>query len=239
MLFGEIVDYVYDMCQNVVVNGSKQDSQKQFTMTRGQVETWVNQAYLTFVAHAHLYKRKLTQTTTSGQNDYVIDATALEFISVWYKQGTSNPVRLTRIEDDNQVYCEYSLAGRPQKYQNQYYNASKQRLISVYPAPASNTDSIIMYAVVAPPALSATTDAHIIPATYEPALLAYVLSKAQLYCGIVGTDKSTPAQLYQLYNDQFITLAMECRTRLECFGDSNLQMGSDIDPLPNDPISSI
>lgn len=229
MTLAQIVDYVFDLCQNVVVNGTKQDQTKQFTLKREMVELWVNQAYKLFVVKARILKRSVTVTCTTGVSDYVIPTNIVEMITVWYQQGTQRPRKLVGLLDDQQMVWESNTTGTPQKYQNQYSNSSNARLISIYPPAVATGDKIIIKAVLEPDTLATDTATHIIPVTYEPVLLSYVLSKAQLYCGIVGSDKQTPASLMQVFEEQYSNGAADCKARNEYFGDSDLQMQGDID----------
>jgi hypothetical protein len=118
-----------------------------------RLTAWANDAVIDVLRKTHCYVAAATMSLTSGQGDYTLDANILAIEDIYTTSSGSN-FRLTRKSSTDLLSLRmFSVTGSPE----QFYALSGLNLLMLYPTPLQ-TDSLTVYYVPRPTALSGNTD---------------------------------------------------------------------------------
>lgn len=184
-----------------------------------QLIAWINEGVIDVLLRARVNVNSATMSLSAGAGDYTLDSTTLAIQDVSYTTASGTTGRLTRVTPDD--ILRFRTATPATGAQVGYYALSGHDLLMVYPTPSS-ADSLTIYYVPRPTALSATANDPSsetyggIPSEYHKAIELYALAQAAEY-----TDHQ-PSQFGARYQAMYESKLLEIKRAMRHKGGRSL-----------------
>jgi len=233
MNFGAIKSYVREYGQTLF-SFSKMSEGKQFNLSYGLLETFINEGYRLFCSYARTVKEQKYITTTALTTVYNLSAALttnpssnastnlVEVIECFYESG-DDKWRLRGVKDRERLFWETISYDSPQAFELQYGN----KQIEVFPKVSNSAENIWIYGVWLPNDMTLDADEPQIPPNYHQALCNYAIFKIQMLIGALDETKQSVFSQFEKFEASFINLAEACKKETEYKNNDNFQMRED------------
>lgn len=119
-----------------------------------RLTAWANDAVIDMLLRTHCYVASTTISLTAGTGDYTLDSTILAIEDIYLTSGGAN-FRVSRKSTTDIINLRlFSVTSSPM----QLYAVAGSNLLMIYPSPVQNNDTLSIYYVPRPTALSGGTD---------------------------------------------------------------------------------
>ena len=157
--------------QNAVIAKSRLDA----TNDRQRVKDWINQVYADVCVTTEALQESDTMTLTSNQASYTIPSAVvrIKYMAIKQPNQTGYNVPLTLVPLQQILIWRQANAGlATTNGTSMFYAVSGLNDLDLYPTPAT-ADTLLMYYLLQPTALSADSDIPQIPEPYASKCLEY------------------------------------------------------------------